>query len=944
MTRLTRICISLVIVSLMFAGQSHAEVDPETLVGMWLFDEGTGDVAQDSSGNGNDGTLNGPTWTNVSIFGGALEFNGADAYIEFATGENLKTQRLTFMAWFNTRKLDGYGHIFQTGNDWDDMAGYVFRVHQDGYVQSALAFAPGNTATWLSGPSVEADTWYHMVVTYDGTTAMLYLDGENVATGGGQGEIMYDDQPVRIGVLSQTIGSAFDGYIDEVALFDVALEAADIQAIMNDGLLAIIGGYPFASAPNPEDGALHPDVWVSLAWKPGEFAASHNVYMGDNFADVDAGTGGTFLANVPEDNVTKPYLIVGFEGYPFSEGLVPGTTYYWRVDEVNDLHPDSPWKGDVWSFFVPPKKSYEPIPTDGTMFVDPSVTLTWTAGFRSGLQHVYFGDNAADVEAGTGDTYKGPVMSTSYVPDTLDLDKTYYWRVDSTGGTYGDITGDVWSLTTTLPGLGTIIFERWENFTGTLPELKSDPRFPSDPDVTEAVTQFEWNGPDVENYGARIYGWVYAPATGDYTFWLCTDDNGELWLSSDDDSSNAELIAVESSWRDYNSWGSIEERSDPIPLVAGNRYYIEALWQEGTGGDHCQVGWAGPGIAGPTVIAGSYLSPYEPVTAFGPKPGNGAENVTQTPVLEWKPGIQAASHQVYFGTDDDAVRNANTGSLEYKGTRALGDESFDPGKLDWERTYYWRIDEVNNLHADSPWVGAVWSFTTAGFLIVDNMEDYDTVNAIWANWLDGLGYIDTAGVTHAGNGSGSEVGDPSTGSYTEETIVHGGSQSMPYWYNNSGSTGKFNYSEAKLTLSAGKRDWTDGGVKALSLWFQGRPGSVGSFVESPAGTYTMTGSGADITGPADEFHYAYKMLNGQGTIVARVESMENTNDWAKAGVMIRETLEPGSAHAMAFITPTNGAVFEFRPGAGEDNVGAAGQLTGVTAPYWVRLQRDLAGT
>jgi hypothetical protein len=105
----------------------------------------------------------------------------------------------------------------------------------------------------------------------------------------------------------------------------------------------------------------------------------------------------------------------------------------------------------------------------------------------------------------------------------------------------------------------------------------------------------------------------------------------------------------------------------------------------------------------------------------------------------------------------------------------------------------------------------------------------------------------------------------------------------------------------------------------------------------------MTGSGTDITGPSDEFHYAYKMLNGPGTIVARVESMDNTDGWAKAGVMIRETLEPDSSHAMSFVTPGNGAVFEYRPAAGQDNVGNAGQQTGVSAPYWVKLERGISG-
>jgi hypothetical protein len=154
------------------------------------------------------------------------------------------------------------------------------------------------------------------------------------------------------------------------------------------------------------------------------------------------------------------------------------------------------------------------------------------------------------------------------------------------------------------------------------------------------------------------------------------------------------------------------------------------------------------------------------------------------------------------------------------------------------------------------------------------------------------------------------------------------------------------YSEAKLTMSA-TRDWTKHGVKALSLWFQGHAASVGSFVEAPAGTYTMTASGADIwdIGTAgdyhDEFHFAYKMLNGAGSIVARVESVENTNGWAKAGVMIRETLDGGSPHAFACVTPENGVAFQGRPSSGAASFNTA--QSGIEAPHWVRLERDLAG-
>ena len=127
----------------------------------------------------------------------------------------------------------------------------------------------------------------------------------------------------------------------------------------------------------------------------------------------------------------------------------------------------------------------------------------------------------------------------------------------------------------------------------------------------------------------------------------------------------------------------------------------------------------------------------------------------------------------------------------------------------------------------------------------------------------------------------------------------------------------------------------------LSLWFRGYPGSVGSFVEGPAGTYTVTGSGTDIWGNLDEFHFAYKMLTGAGSIIARVESVENTNGWAKAGVMVRETHDGGSKHAFACVTPANGVAAQ-----GRTDTDAASFNTnegGITAPYWVKLERSISG-
>ncbi len=198
-------------------------------------------------------------------------------------------------------------------------------------------------------------------------------------------------------------------------------------------------------------------------------------------------------------------------------------------------------------------------------------------------------------------------------------------------------------------------------------------------------------------------------------------------------------------------------------------------------------------------------------TAADPNPAKGAVDVSPTPLLKWTAASLAASHEVYFGTDPDAVANAGTASPEHKATAALGEESYDVGRLDLETTYYWRIDEVNATTAGSPWTGNVWSFTTGDFLVVDDFEAYNDVdppeaasNRIFDKWIDGFGTTT----------NGALVGNDLP-PYAEQTVVHGGDQSLVYAYDNASKT-----SEATLTLVS-PRDWTAEGVTTLSVWFRG---------------------------------------------------------------------------------------------------------------------------
>ena len=899
---------SLILALGLAAGLVNADITTG-LVGYYPLDEGAGDIAYDKSGNGHDGTLNNNvTWISPGFKGSGINLDGsANSRIELGTWNPAEgTGQLSLAMWIRWAGGGGtYQGLIGKRDTWPDTTMFQFQVRPENGGTFRLEtgtyaiVSPNNTLNPL------AQTWAHVAATFDGTTARLYLNGQEIMSGGFAFNTAGETSNMGIGCVTgggtgySGNGEVFSGDIDEVRIYNRVLSEADILGTMEGEV------WPYAFGPDPADGAIHPDSWATLSWSPGDLAVSHDFYMGDNFEDVNDGAAETF-----QGNYTTDYMIVGFFGYPYPEGLVPGTTYYWRVDEVNDANPDSPWKGKAWSFTVPLKTAYNPTPPDGSKFIDSNIDLSWSAGLGSKSHTVYFGDNFDEVNNAVGGQSQ---TDTTYDPGTLELEKTYYWRVDEFD-IFATHKGEVWSFTTERAGGGV----KGNYYTGT--DLRNLVLTRTDPQIN-----FSWGSDapdpllDVDYFSVRWTGEVEAAYTETYTFYPLSDDGVRLWVD------DQQLVD------DWNDHGPIENRGS-IDLVGGNTYSIVMEYFENAGGATAQLRWSSPSTP-KALIPQAALSP--PVKAGSPNPPNGAVDVKHTPVLKWSAGDDAVSHQVYFGTDRETVKNADTASPEYKGSIELGAESYDPGLLEWNTTYYWRVDEVNDVNPDSPWTGGVWSFTTADFLIVDDFEDYDAgENQIWYTWKDGLGYGTPGSENYyPGNGTGSAVGWDNTTSYTEETIVHGGKQSMPLSYDNS----TLKYSEAEMTLIY-PRDWTEKDANTLSIWFRGNPAG---FAEGPAGTYTMTASGTDIWDTTDEFRFAYKQLSGTGSITAKVLSVQNTNGWAKAGVMIRETLEPGSKHAFVDITPGYGPSYQVRNTTNGDSFQQ--NQSGITAPHWVKLERDAAG-
>jgi len=496
----------------------------------------------------------------------------------------------------------------------------------------------------------------------------------------------------------------------------------------------------------------------------------------------------------------------------------PGGTGVYNSSQTNRLSQDT-------TFYIQAVKAMDtasnPNPANGATDVVRDVVLSWTPGMYADKHDVYFGIVFDDVNDADRTNPLDVLVSQYQEPNSyssaelLQFGQTYYWRVDEVNAPPDNtiFKGDIWSFTTepvTYPIAG-------ENITATASSSNNVEEVPENTINRSGLDDNDLHSNDSKAmWLSSVIGpkptWIQYEFDQVYKLhqMLVWNHNTstepvigfgvkEATIEYSTDGANWTTLCTHEFARALGTAGYAHNTT--VELGGAVAKYVKITVNSNLGGFVPQFG----------LSEVRFL--YTPVLAREPNPASGSTDIdVDNLTLGWRAGREAASHEVYFGDSNQAVIDG-TAPVSTVTEASYGPLSFDLGV-----THYWKVNEVNMAETPTTWEGDVWDFTTTEFLVVDDFESYNDLdttdpesNRIFLTWLDG--YEQPA--------NGSIVGYAAA-PFTEQNIVHSGGQSMPLFYDN---TGTARYSEAELTLSQAQ-DWTKSGVAALSLWFSGEPNNV----------------------------------------------------------------------------------------------------------------------
>ncbi len=359
------------------------------LIGWWKLDGSASDTIR-----GDNGDVRGPEEWIDGYFGGALSFDGLSTYIDLPIDEMMSTlTNSTFSAWVNWGGNAGsrvWQSIFHFGTS--STAGYMF-LTPDGWDNNAhvmrYAISPTSDAAEEQvnvSSLLPADEWHHVAVVIDADAGVTYLYKDAKIAGQNDTTVTPSDLGTPTNNwLGRPIWNNpyFGGAIDDFRIYSAALTTDELQRVMEGGL-----GPELATAGHPEHDETDVEVDVVLEWFPGIFAGAHDLYFGTSADGVDQATRANPMGVLVEEGTTATTWIV-------NPPLEFDRSYYWRIDEVNDAEPDSPWKGNVWSFTTEPY-AYPiasglvtaTVSSQDDSAVNPNVTIDGTGLDEDGLHDI----------------------------------------------------------------------------------------------------------------------------------------------------------------------------------------------------------------------------------------------------------------------------------------------------------------------------------------------------------------------------------------------------------------------------------------------------------------------------------------------------------------------------------------------------------------------------
>jgi PA14 domain/F5/8 type C domain/Bacterial TSP3 repeat len=495
---------------------------------------------------------------------------------------------------------------------------------------------------------------------------------------------------------------------------------------------------------------------------------------------------------------------------------------------------------------------------------------------------------------------------------------------------------------------GYLYVEQWNNLPGaTLNDLLGSNAFYGQPDDSYLVTQAKALTNVGDNHGLRMSGRVIAPVTGSYRFWVAGDDQCELFLSTDASATNRRSIAKVANWTDEDNW-FVEpgQQSAEINLVAGQEYYLEVLMKEGNGSDHVSVAWEYPGQE-------IQIIPATSLKSFIAEPGD-ADRDGMPDAWELQVGLNPADNgatdvnqSAYSDIDGDAL-------LNYQEYQVGGNPHvFDgrTGVLELDKWFNIPQTDLQTFFKSAQYTQAPDLRTWAGAEGPSQLQSYaarlrGTITApetgLYTFWMSGDDQVELwlssdqsrfgkqrIAYTHTHTSAYQWLSTPTQQS-TSIRLEAGKSYFIEGLVKNFSHGGDFSIGWSRVPDS----NWNtaDIGISPASWTVEGRNMSVSA-------------AGGSISGTADSFAFRYFTLQGDGEIVARMGDITAANNVARAGLMIRESLDAGSAHAMMLRTAEGRLMFQTRDSTGAE---ARDSFTNVTGePFqWLKLVRkgdSLAG-